>query len=440
MPGRPDQPGRPESRPDPGRPAGTRAPAGGGGGRAVAHPGGALAHRTRTLWLLILGHGAVDLAAGALFALLPFLVDERDYTLAAVGTFALVANVTNGACQPLFGLHGDRREARWALPLGLVLAGAGIGVAGMTTQFPATLAAVVVCMAGVAAYHPEGARLARGTAMGRVEARMGLFSVGGGIGYMLGPLVVAVVLAALGLGGTVLVGAVPLVAAAGVALGLRRVRPGAAAEARPAATAAGAPSEWRAFGLLFAMFSLSSSVATGLLVYLPVYVVETGTARPSAGSVMTSVLMGAGAVGMVLGGFIAQRFSRRLVLVAPALVLVPAILLMPGLGYAAMLPLAALAGLAMEANYSLAIVIGQEYLPSRMGLSTGLLNGFSTAVAGLVLFGLGLLGDVAGPMWMLYALGLLPLGVMALALVLPRPAACPAETRWNLRRGLRVER
>ena len=115
----------------------------------------AVAHRSRTLAVLILGHSCVDLAAGALFALLPFLVAERHYTLAAVGTFALVANVTNGACQPLLGARGDLREARWMLPLGLVLAGVGIGAAGLTTRFPATLLAVVVCMAGVAAYHPE---------------------------------------------------------------------------------------------------------------------------------------------------------------------------------------------------------------------------------------------------------------------------------------------
>ena len=126
----------------------------------------AAGHRSRTLAVLILGHGCVDLAAGALFALLPFLVADRHYTFAAVGTFALVANVTNGACQPLFGARGDLREARWMLPLGLLLAGVGIGVAGLTTHFPATLAAVVVCMAGVAAYHPEGSRLARGTAPG----------------------------------------------------------------------------------------------------------------------------------------------------------------------------------------------------------------------------------------------------------------------------------
>jgi MFS transporter, FSR family, fosmidomycin resistance protein len=398
------------------------------------------AHGSRTLSLLIMGHGAVDLAAGALFALLPFLVAERHYTYAAVGTFALVANVTNGACQPLFGIHGDRREGRWMLPLGLVLAGVGIGVAGLTAQVPATLVAVVACMAGVAAYHPEAARLARGTAVGRVEGKMGLFSVGGGVGYTLGPLVVAVVLSALGLGGTVLIGAVPLLAAVAVALGLRRVRAEAVTAQAGSERAAQGPSEWRAFGLLFAMFSLSSSIATGLLVYLPVYLVETGLAAPSAASVMTSVLMGVGALGMGLGGIVAQRFSRRLVLVAPALVLVPAIFLLPSLGYAAMLPVAAVCGLTMESNFSLCIVMGQEYLPARMGLSTGMLNGFTTAVAGVVLYALGLLGDAAGPTWVLYALGLLPLGVAALALLLPRPAAAPPETRWSLRRPLQTER
>ena len=170
------------------------------------------------------------------------------------------------------------------------------------------------------------------------------------------------------------------------------------------------------------------------------YLVETDIAEPAASSVMTSVLMGVGALGMALGGFAAQRFSRRLVLVAPALVLVPAVLLLPSLGYAAMLPVAAVCGLTMEANFSLCIVMGQEYLPARMGLSTGLLNGFTTAVAGVVLYALGLLGDAAGPVWVLYVLGLLPLGAAALALVLPRPAAAPAETRWSLRQGLHPQR
>ena len=244
----------------------------------------------------------------------------------------------------------------------------------------------------------------------------------------------AAVRAVLGLGGTVLIGAVPLVAAAGVVLvALRRVRLDGPEEATRRRAGTGARSEWRPFGLLLAMFALSSAIATGLLVYLPVYLVEARGTLPSAGVVMASVLMGAGAVGMLLGGVVAQRYSRRLVLVVPALALVPAILLLPSLGYLAMLPVAAAAGLAMEANFSLSIVMGQEYLPARMGLAAGLLNGFCTAVAGVVLYGLGLLGDAAGPVWVLYALALLPLGVAGLALALPRPAAAPAETRWSLR-------
>lgn len=398
-----------------------------------------LGRQSRTLIVLILGHASVDLAGGALFALLPFLVAERNYSLAAVGTFALVANVTNGIGQPLLGARGDLKDARWMLPVGLVLAGLGIAAAGLTTQFAATLAAVVVCMAGVAAYHPEGARLARATAGagGLVEARMGLFSVGGGIGYVVAPLVVAAALATFGLGGAALVGALPLIAAVPLAIALRRIGPGGGGEAPRRTHDGRTTSEWRPFALLVAMFCLCSSIATGLIVYLPVYLVQARGTSPAASNVMTSILMGATTLGLALGGVVAQRYGRRLVLLAPELILAPAILLLPSLDYAAMIPVAIIAGLTMEANFSIVIVIGQEYLPGRMGLAAGLLNGFTTAVAGLVLYGLGLLGDAAGPAWALYALGLLPLGVVALTLLLPRPLAAPAGTRWRLQRPSR---
>ena len=196
-----------------------------------------------------------------------------------------------------------------------------------------------------------------------------------------------------------------------VAVALRRLPRSRAAQTSRSEGEAASASEWRPFAILFAMFCLSSSIGTGLLVYLPVYLVQARHTSPAASSVMTSIVMGAGAVGMVLGGVRRRRFSRRLVLLAPEFVLLPAILLLPSLGYAAMIPVAVLAGLAVDANFSLVIVIGQEYLPGRMGLAAGMLNGCATAVAGLVLYGLGALGDATGPAWVLYGLGLLPLGV-----------------------------
>ena len=136
----------------------------------------------RTLLSLSLGHGCADLCSSALFALLPFLVVERHYSYAAAGVFALTISVASALFQPLLGAHGDRGEAHWLLPAGLVLAGLGIGAVGFATSYPLTLLAVAVCSAGVATYHPEGARWARHASSSRVTADMSVFSMGGGVG------------------------------------------------------------------------------------------------------------------------------------------------------------------------------------------------------------------------------------------------------------------
>jgi len=77
------------------------------------------------LLALSLGHGAADICSSALWALLPFLVVERHYSYTAVGVFALTASLGSALLQPLFGAHGDRREAVWLLPAGLIVAGLG---------------------------------------------------------------------------------------------------------------------------------------------------------------------------------------------------------------------------------------------------------------------------------------------------------------------------
>src|SRR5450756_3048361 len=123
-----------------------------------------------TLLALSLGHGCADLCSGALFALLPFLVVERHYSYAAAGVFALTASVASALFQPLVGAQGDRGEARWLMPAGLILSGLGIGAVGLATSYSLTLLAVAVCSAGVAAYHPEGARWARHASSSRVTA------------------------------------------------------------------------------------------------------------------------------------------------------------------------------------------------------------------------------------------------------------------------------
>jgi MFS transporter, FSR family, fosmidomycin resistance protein len=387
----------------------------------------------RTLFSLTAGHLTADLCGGALWALLPFLVVERHYSYAAAGIFALVISVTHAVVQPLVGAQGDRWESVHLLGAGLVVTGIGMAVVGFVYSFPLTLLAAALCSAGVAAYHPEAARWARRAAGTKVALDMSLYSVGGSAGYALGPLLVAAVLTALGLHGTLLIALVPLAGAVVVLAAVTRFRGSDVHAASAARRMESLACEWRPFALFVAMFSISSGIATGLMTFVPLYFLDARDATPAAANVMTSVLLACAAGGTVLGGYLSHRLGRRFVFVAPQLALVPAIALLPLAPFWATVPLVALAGVCSSANMAVAVVSAQEYLPSRMGLATGLTMGVCGGVGGLIVAALGPLGDAVGLPAVLYVLAALPVCVAALAALLPRPAACPDDTAWSLR-------
>src|ERR671928_1103351 len=147
------------------------------------------------------GHLATDFANGALPALLPFLVDRfsLSYTLAAVVMLASAAS--SSLVQPLFGAWSDRRGAMWLLPGGVALAGVGIALAAAAPSYWLVLLLVVLSGLGVAAYHPEGSKFAAYASGRRRASGMSLFSIGGNVGFALGPTIATPVVLALGLAG-----------------------------------------------------------------------------------------------------------------------------------------------------------------------------------------------------------------------------------------------
>src|SRR5205809_1901535 len=138
--------------------------------------------------LLAAGHLGTDFANGALPALLPFLVDRfgLSYTLAA--TLMLGSAVSSSIVQPLFGLWSDKRGALWLLPTGVAVAGIGIAVAAASPSYALVLLFVIVSGLGVAAYHPEGSKFAAYASGLRRASGMSAFSIGGNVGYALGPI------------------------------------------------------------------------------------------------------------------------------------------------------------------------------------------------------------------------------------------------------------
>jgi MFS transporter, FSR family, fosmidomycin resistance protein len=116
-------------------------------------------------------HIADDLYSGAVPALLPFLALERHYSCAGLTGIMLGATFLASVVQPGFGALTDKhRNLGWLLAAGLLVAGLGIGLAGLGDSYLITWAAVAASGVGVAAYHPEATRVARGLAGDSTQA------------------------------------------------------------------------------------------------------------------------------------------------------------------------------------------------------------------------------------------------------------------------------
>src|ERR687886_1026159 len=109
--------------------------------------------------------------------------------------------------------------AIWLLPVGVLLAGAGMAFAAVAPSYWLVLLLVVVSGLGTAAYHPEGSKFAAYAGGRRRASAMSLFSIGGNVGYALGPTIATPLVLVFGLEGGLLL-AVPCVVVAFVLLRL----------------------------------------------------------------------------------------------------------------------------------------------------------------------------------------------------------------------------
>ena len=379
------------------------------------------------------GHMVTDLAQGSLPALLPFLVAEfgLSYTMAAA--LVLAGTFSSSIVQPVFGLWSDARAALWLLPAGVALAGIGMAAASVAPAYPLIVLAVLVSGLGVAAYHPEGSKFASYVSGRRRATGMAFFSVGGNIGFALGPLFALFAIQTLGLG---LEGGL-LLAVPGVVVGLAIVRllpylgsfapsEGRAAERRAERSRPGG------LALLLLVVGLRSVAHMGLFTFVPLYEVVRGNGE-GYGVRLLSFFLLAGAVGTLAGGPLADRFGRRTVLVGSFAVATPLILVYALVGG----PIGAIAlvvsGAAVIGTFGVSLVMSQEYMPGRVGMASGLSIGMAIGLGGVAALSLGAVADAIDLEAAVVATAAGPALALLVALALPpaparrrvEPAAAP---------------
>jgi FSR family fosmidomycin resistance protein-like MFS transporter len=372
----------------------------------------------RAMAALASGHLATDFANGTLPALLPFFVDRfgLSYTLAAA--LMLASAVSSSVIQPFFGLWSDRRGAIWLLPAGVAVAGIGIALAAASPDYWLVVLFVLVSGLGVAAYHPEGSKFAAYTSGRRRASGMSLFSIGGNLGYALGPAIATPLVLALGLSGGLLL-AVPCLAVAALLVASARYLASFAPtdETERRATGENQP---RALALLLAVIALRSVAWFGLVTFVPLWEVSLGHSKAYGNQLLTLMLL-AGGLGTLAAGPLADRIGRRPVLIGSIAATAPLTLVFITVGGVIGAAALALVGACVVGTFGVTMVMSQEYLPRQIGMASGLSIGMSIGLGGVAAVALGALADTVDLRTSLYVCAAVPLAAVALAAFLPSP-------------------
>jgi len=352
----------------------------------------ARADRTR-LAFLTSTHVVDDLYQGAVPALLPFLALERHYSYIGLTGITLAATFLASVVQPGFGALTDRyRNLGWLVAAGLLVAGLGIGLSGLGDNYLITWFAVAASGVGVAAYHPEATRTARGMAGDSTQA-MSWFSVGGNAGIALGPIIVTPVLLATRLHGTPLL-ALPAVVMAGVLAVRRPWREAARPRPGGSRASAGRPDDWRGFARLTVVVVLRSIAYFGLASLLALFAIRHFHHSAAVGSAVLTVFIASGVIGTLSGGWLADHWQRIGTLrLGYGLAAAAVVLVVAAPDVAVLFVGAFVLGIVLFAPFAVQVTLGQDFLPNRIGIASGVTLGLATSAGGVVAPLFGLLAD-----------------------------------------------
>jgi FSR family fosmidomycin resistance protein-like MFS transporter len=380
----------------------------------------------KSIALLSAAHLTDDINQGVVPAMLPFFIAADHLTYAAAAGLILAQTLSSSVVQPLFGLLADRRPSAWLIPVGLSLAGIGVALAGLAPTYGLIFAAIALSGLGISAFHPEAARRVRYLSGSRQATTMSLFTVGGMAGFAIGPLMITPILISFGTRGAVVLALPVLLMAVAVTYQLPRL---AAAHAnisigKGARSLVENPEQWGDFIRLTVVVILRSMVFFGLNTFIPLYWSHVLGGTKSGGGLALTTLLAAVTLGTLLGGRMADRYGRRIVIVVSLAALTP--LMLGFLGLHSLIGAALLlfpVGIALSASNSVVVVMAQEYLPNRVGLAAGVTLGLSMTIGGLMMPLFGSIADHHGLTAALFLLSLIPALSCAISFTLHEPGS-----------------
>ena len=414
--------------------------------RLKARPArGSLRLRFRSPRLVLLAALAVEFADelfdGTKSAAMPLMRHDLGLNYAQIGLLAAVPLVAGGLLElPVGVISGTGvRRLRFILAGGVVFVAAVLAAAA-ATSFAALLIALIIFFPASGAFVSLTQSAVLDSAAGRRAQLMARWTLAGSAGAVIGPLVLAAVLAG---GGTWRVAVAAVAAVAALALLAVAVTSTRAGLPRPAGQLASRPADgacgdeddreqaadgepgwpgWRRATAIIresgavrwlVLLEVSDLLLDVLTSFLAVYLVAVVHVSASVAALGIALRLGAGLAGDVVLIRVLDRYDSFRVLRASgwlSLVLFPAFLLAPGLGLKLVLLVAVTLATAPWYPVLTARLFGS--LPGRSGLAVSLSSAASLA-GGLGPLAVGLLAQRLGLSWAMASLCAVPVLMLA---------------------------
>jgi FSR family fosmidomycin resistance protein-like MFS transporter len=339
-------------------------------------------------------HGVHDTYSAFMAPLLPALISKFSLSMTEAG-FLDFSRTIPALLQPVIGHLGDRVNLRYLIILAPAIAGTLMSLLGVAPSY-----AILILLALGAGLASAGLHAVAPPVAGRFSGAnlgwgMGIWMVGGSLGFALGPVLVVAVLERVGLRGTPWLMIGGWIASAVLFVRLRHVSTLAPATQDRGSLRQGLEELKPLMGPLLAITATWALLISARATFLPTFLTQEGESLWFAGIALT-VQTGVGWIGALAGGAISDRVGRRVVVFSAMASAAVLMLVFLAIGGWMRLFILMLMGMTTPAARTVLMALVQENCPNNRAMANGMFLAISFILESGSAVVMGALGDLLG--------------------------------------------
>ena len=341
--------------------------------------------------LLTSAHLFNDFYAGFLMPLLSYFQSHLHLTITQVSILPTVLAVFGSILQPLFGFLGDRFNKKLFVVSGVLCSALFLSCIGLAPNFTLLILMLVIGASGVAAFHPNAAATVARLTQNKSTFTMSIFLMVGCIGLAGAPFIITSIATSGGFS------KLWMLSLPGVILALILVKTLTIDHENKSSTKLSDfkilfDRKSRPLWIMFLIMFIRSLVITSFMSFMSILFTAKGLTMHRSGIAISTFLI-CGSVGGLIGGYLADKISRKIIITCSSIIACPLLLwFLKADGNFAMI-LLGLSGMVILAASAVNVLIVQRLCPDMAGSIAGISMGFVWGSAGLMLPVVGYVAD-----------------------------------------------